>query len=82
MVLGNQEQVFIVVHESDRPMALLVDRVSDVLAISADVIEPAPSFGNDGPNRLVLGLAKTEGRVRVLLDMHRLLDVGDEALAA
>jgi purine-binding chemotaxis protein CheW len=53
---------------------VLVDQVLEVRNISAQQIEPAPSFGrNDEATRYILGIAKTDKRVVLLIDIDLIL---------
>lgn len=58
---------------SDVIMGIVVDEVSEVLEISGREIEPAPSFGNRVDTGFILGIAKAEGAVKILLDLDRIL---------
>lgn len=57
-----------------RVMGLVVDSVSEVLQIKGDDIEPAPSFGARVETGFIRGMAKMAGRVKILLDIDRILD--------
>lgn len=61
-------------------MGLIVDGVEEVVNVSAAEIEPAPDFGASVDTSYVLGMAKTKGQVKVLLDIDRV--VASEALTA
>ena len=64
----------IVVNVGERTMGCTVDRVSQVIRILTDNIQPAPeALISDGADYLV-GFAKLEGRFVMLLDIDRLLD--------
>ncbi len=52
----------------------LVDSVSEVLNIKASEIEDAPNFGGNLDTAYILGMAKTGGRVKVLLDIDQVLN--------
>lgn len=58
-------------------MGIIVDEVSEVLDIAAEDIEPSPSFGTTVDTRFILGMAKTKGSVKILLDIDKVLS-GDE----
>ncbi|HMA66351.1 MAG TPA: chemotaxis protein CheW, partial [Desulfosalsimonadaceae bacterium] len=58
---------------------IVVDEVSEVLEISADQIEPAPAFGTQVETSFVLGIAKTEDAVKILLDIDRIMTEGEMA---
>ena len=55
------------------PVGLMVDRVSEVAHIAAAEIEDAPSFGAGVRTEYLLGLGKAQGRVKLLLDIDRVL---------
>lgn len=60
------------------PMGVVVDRVSEVAMISADCVEDPPAFGAAVRTDFLLGLATGGPRVRLLLDVDRVL-APDEA---
>ena len=61
-------------------MGALVDNVSEVLDISEDQIENAPAFGNGHETDYLLGMAKVNEDVKMLLDIDRVL--GNEEFAS
>jgi purine-binding chemotaxis protein CheW len=54
-------------------IGIVVDAVSEVLNIKADEIEDTPEFGGNLDTDYILGLAKFEGGVKILLDIDRVL---------
>jgi purine-binding chemotaxis protein CheW len=54
-------------------MGIVVDEVSEVLEIEGKEIEPAPAFGTQVDTNFILGMAKTGGAVKILLDLDRVL---------
>ncbi|MDM8515389.1 chemotaxis protein CheW [Desulfobacterales bacterium HSG16] len=54
-------------------IGIVVDTVSEVLNIKSVEIEPAPSFGTELDTEYILGIAKIEGGVKILLDIDRVL---------
>jgi purine-binding chemotaxis protein CheW len=54
---------------------IVVDEVSEVLNLSASDVEDSPDFGDgaDSPNSYLLGMAKVKGKVKILLDIDRVL---------
>lgn len=54
-------------------MGIVVDEVSEVLEISGGEIEPAPSFGARLDTNFILGMAKIEKAVKILLDLEKIL---------
>jgi purine-binding chemotaxis protein CheW len=63
-------------------MGIIVDEVSEVLDISGVDIEPAPSFGTNVEIRFILGMAKTKGSVKILLDINKVLSDEDVEAAS
>lgn len=67
----------IVVHveENGRSMmmGIVVDSVAEVLNIAAADIEDTPSFGQGVNTPYLLGIAKIRGRVKLLLDIDKIL---------
>ena len=61
-------------------MGIIVDEVSEVLDITADKIEAAPPMGTRLDSHFILGMAKTESAVKILLDIDNVLSA--EELAA
>jgi purine-binding chemotaxis protein CheW len=55
------------------PVGIVVDRVSEVSSIAGAEIEDAPSFGSGVRTEYLLGLGKAQGRVKLLLDIDRVL---------
>ncbi len=54
-------------------MGIVVDTVSEVLNIKAGDIEEAPTFGTQMDTDYILGMAKIEGSVKILLDIDSVL---------
>lgn len=67
------ETCIIVVQVGGVQIGLLVDRVSEVLDVPESEIEDAPGFGVEIDTDYILGVAKSSGRVKLLLDMDRVL---------
>ena len=58
---------------SDILIGVVVDSVSEVLNIKADDIEDTPTIGTRLNTAYILGMAKMEGGVKILLDIDRVL---------
>jgi purine-binding chemotaxis protein CheW len=71
------ETCIIVVQVKGVSIGVVVDKVSEVANIGDAEIEPAPSFGADVPTDFLLGLGKSNDRVRLLLDIDRVLSSTD-----
>ena len=72
------ERTCIIVVEIDSAKAtvligIVVDAVSEVLNIEEKNIENAPTFGTSLDTEYILGMAKMEGGVKILLDIDRVL---------
>ena len=66
-----QETCIIVVQVKGVQIGVVVDKVSEVANINEADVEPPPSFGADVRTDFLLGLGKSNGRVRLLLDIDR-----------
>jgi len=67
--------IVVQVQKSDTALiiGIVVDEVSEVLNISGGQIEAAPSMGMQANTHFILGMAKTESAVRILLDIDKVL---------
>lgn len=73
-VEATEQTCIIVVQSREDVVGVVVDKVSEVLDISDQDIDDAPAFGSDVDTDYILGIGKSEGRVRLLLDIDRVLD--------
>ncbi|MCL2029450.1 MAG: chemotaxis protein CheW [Deltaproteobacteria bacterium] len=55
------------------PIGIVVDTVSEVINITAGEIEPPPVFGATINTSYILGMAKTESGVKILLNIDQVL---------
>lgn len=55
------------------PMGIVVDSVSEVLNIKSD-LEETPDFGTSLETDYILGMAKMNGGVKILLDIDKVID--------
>jgi purine-binding chemotaxis protein CheW len=58
-------------------MGIVVDGVSEVVNMAASDIENTPDFGGGEKLDYLLGMAKSKGRVRILLDIDEVLASGE-----
>jgi len=70
---GVTDGCIIVVQMQGVQTGVVVDRVSEVVSITEDDVEDAPSFGAGIRTEFLLGIGKAGGRVRLLLDIDRVL---------
>ncbi len=61
-------------------IGIVVDSVSEVLNIKGDEIEDTPTFGTKLNVDFILGMAKMEGGVKILLDIDKVLNDEDIAI--
>ena len=61
-------------------IGIVVDAVSEVLNVKVEEIEETPTFGAKFDTDYILGMAKIEGKVKILLDIDRVLTDSEIAL--
>lgn len=74
------ERTCIIVVEIDNEditvlIGIVVDSVSEVLNIRAEEIEDAPAFGTHLNTEYIMGMAKMDGGVKILLNIDRVLSI-------
>ncbi len=72
--------VIIVLSVQGRTMGFVVDSVSDVLALDASAIEQAPDLGGRVDARMVCGIARSQDRFVVLLDIDQVAGIDLESV--
>jgi purine-binding chemotaxis protein CheW len=65
--------------ESTVQIGIVVDTVSEVLNIKEDEIEDTPAFGTKLDTRYILGMAKQDGSVKILLNIDKVLSSDEMA---
>lgn len=60
-------------------IGIVVDTVSEVLNIKEDEIEETPAFGTKLDTRYILGMAKQDGGVKILLNIDKVLSSDEMA---
>ena len=78
-VVEGRDEVIIVVQMRGVQTGLVVDRVSEVVAIGDHEVEDAPAFGAGIRTEFLLGIGKTGGRVKLLVDIDRVLEASEVA---
>lgn len=66
---------------TQKDIGVVVDHVSEVMHIKQENIEPAPSFGGSVKADYIMGMAKVEGGVKILLDINQVLSDWDQTVA-
>lgn len=74
-----RDSCIIVVQMKGMQTGVIVDRVSEVVAIADNEVEDAPSFGAGIRTEFLLGIGKTGGRVRLLVDIDKVLESAELA---
>ncbi len=74
------ERTCIIVIESENDdqiqtlVGLIIDGVSEVITLKGDEVEPAPTMQSNFNKQLILGLAKCENGVKILLDIDKVIN--------
>jgi purine-binding chemotaxis protein CheW len=71
------ETCIIVVQCQGVVAGVVVDKVSEVLNITAGELEEAPAFGGDFDTDYILGVGKKAGKIRLLLDIEKVVSFQD-----
>lgn len=77
-VTYDQFTVVIILNIGTRVIGIVVDSVSDVIALTPDQIKPAPEMGTALDSSHLTGLATVDERMLILLDIDKVVD--DEVL--
>jgi purine-binding chemotaxis protein CheW len=73
--------VMIILNIDERLTGIVVDAVSDVVALLPGDVRPAPQLSSTIDASFIRGIAPTEGRMLIILDIARLVTSGDLAMA-
>lgn len=65
--------VVIIVNVMGKVVGIVVDGVSDVVALTAEQIKPAPEFGSALDTRYLTGLGTVNDEMLILVDIERLI---------
>lgn len=60
-------------------MGIVVDRVNEVVDVKGADVEPTPNFGVSLDTAFILGMAKVGNKVKILLDIDRVLTSSEVA---
>lgn len=78
----NRETCIIVVNIRELLIGVVVDTVAEVLDIDEKDIDPSPSFGGSVRTDFILGMGKIKGRVKILLDIDKVLSMEELEMVA
>ena len=76
----NTFTVMIILNVADRVVGMVVDSVSDVVALTPSQIRPAPELGSAVGAQLLTGIGALDSRMLILLDIERLMTSAEMAL--
>src|SRR5882672_9939000 len=76
----NTQTVVIVLNIAKRTVGVVVDGVSDVLAIADTEIKPAPELSGALDTRYLQGLATVGGQMMIMIDIERLMTSRDMSI--
>ena len=76
----NNTTVVIILNLSNRTMGMVVDGVSDVLALSSAQISPVPELVSNIDTKYLLGLGTADERMLILVDIEQLMSSKEMAL--
>lgn len=74
--------VVIILNVLGRTVGVVVDGVSDVIALAPEAIKPAPEFGSVLDTQYILGLATVDGHLLIIIDIEKLMGSRDMALVS
>src|SRR5512135_3772263 len=76
----DQFTVVIILNVAHRVVGIVVDGVSDVIALTPDQIKPSPEFSSTLDTQYITGLGTVDDRMIILMDIERLLSSKDMEL--
>ncbi len=76
-----ERNVIIVVHHEETMTGLLVDAVSDIVAVTSDDMQPPPELAFGSVDTMVSGLTLIEDRMIRLLNLPITVDTAESAAA-
>lgn len=69
----DQFTVMIILNLGSRIVGMVVDSVSDVIALNPEEIRPAPDFGSTFDTQYLIGLASVAERMAIVVDIEKLM---------
>lgn len=76
----NQFTVVIILSVAGRVVGMVVDGVSDVIALTAEQMRPAPDFSSSFDTQYITGLGTVDERMLILVDIEKLMTGEEMAL--
>ncbi|MBF0464919.1 MAG: chemotaxis protein CheW [Nitrospirae bacterium] len=62
-------------------MGLIVDAVSEVLRVPANIVEPTPPMATDISTEFIYGIAKLNDRLIIMLDLDKMIDSATDSFS-
>ncbi|BEH08814.1 MULTISPECIES: chemotaxis protein CheW [Geobacter] len=72
--------VVIIINVLDRVVGMVVDGVSDVVALAPEQVRPAPELSSSLDTRYLAGLATVDDRMLILVDIEQLMSSAEMQL--
>lgn len=79
-VTYDQLTVVIILNLASRVVGMVVDGVSDVIALTSEQIKSAPQFGATLDTKYLMGLGTVDERMLILVDIEKLMSSSDMEL--
>ena len=76
-VTYNELTVVIILNVAKRVMGMVVDGVSDVIALTADQLKAAPEFSSSLDAQYITGLGTVDERMIIVIDIEKLMTSRD-----
>jgi purine-binding chemotaxis protein CheW len=76
----DQFTVVIILNVADRVVGIVVDGVSDVIALGSDQMKPAPEFSSTMDTQHIMGLGTVDERMIIVINIEKLLSSRDMEL--
>jgi purine-binding chemotaxis protein CheW len=76
----NQFTVVIILNVVGRVVGIVVDGVSDVIALAPDQLKPAPEFSSTMDTQYIMGLGTVDDRMIIVMDIEKLMTSRDMEL--
>ncbi|MBI5910507.1 MAG: chemotaxis protein CheW [Betaproteobacteria bacterium] len=76
----DQFTVVIILNVAGRVVGMVVDGVSDVIALGPEQVRPAPDFSSSFDIKYITGLGTVDERMLILVDIEKLMGSADMAL--
>jgi purine-binding chemotaxis protein CheW len=70
----------VLIRNSEGAVSLVVDQIDEVLEVDPECVEPPPETMRAEARKFVLGAAKLKGRLMLLLDSEKVLDLNGYSL--